>query len=142
MFLSTLYSPSRIGYYFSDSWYAAMAGWWRAPGVLAARRGIQTAPPSATVSTWFVDDNPCGKIPVMMPFWGKWDALNTMGTPLDHAGAVNPKGQALPVLGYPMEPETTLPTGRRIQKFQRAWLAVDKGDDPFNCVVLLLSEQP
>jgi hypothetical protein len=75
-------------------------------------------------------------------FWARWDALNAMGTKLDHPGAVNPVGLALPTLGYPVEVEKTLPTGRRIQRFERAWLATDKNPEPFNVVTLLLSEQP
>lgn len=143
MFLSTLFGPSRIGYFYSDGWRNAVRGWFRSPGVVAARRAVAPPPPPPpTVDSWVIDGNPYGPIPVKVPFWPRWDALNTMGKPLDHPGAVNPAGLALPTLGYPVEPETTLPTGRRVQRFERGWLATDKGSDPFDCVVLMLSERP
>jgi hypothetical protein len=143
MFLSTLFSPSRIGYFYSDGWRDAVRGWFRSPGVVAARRAVAPPPPPPpAVDSWVIDGNPYGPIPVRMPFFGRWDALNTMGKPLDHPGAVNPAGLALPTLGYPVEPETTLATGRRVQRFERAWLATDKGSDPFDCVALMLNERP
>jgi hypothetical protein len=141
MFLTTLYNPSRIGWYYSESWYSALAGWWRAPGVVDARRGAEPATPVLPeVATWYVDDNPYGKIPIKAPFWLRWDALNTMGTPLDHPGAVNPDGLAMPHFGYPVAPERVLQTGRRVQQFERCVLAVDTNRIPWDVVTLLLAE--
>jgi hypothetical protein len=143
IFLSTLYGPSRIGYYDSDSWYNALAGWWRAPGVVAPRRGdapVPPEPPEPLPDFVLVDGNPYGEIPVPVWAWSRWDALNTMGTPLDHPGAINPDGLALPTLGYPMRSEQTLPTGRRVQQFERAVLATNSDHEPWDVVSLLFSE--
>ncbi len=140
--ISTLYSPSRIGYYLSDAWKAAMAGWYRAPGVVAANRTTPLPAPVPPQTPFFIDGNPYGPVPMRDLFWARWDALNALGAKLDHPGAVNPQGLALPTLGYPVAADYTLPSGRRIQKCERAYLAYDKGAAPFNVVVLMLSEQP
>jgi hypothetical protein len=143
MWISTLYPPHRgLDYFYSDAWKAAMAGWFRAPGVVAATRPTPLPVPIPPQTPFFADQNPHGPIPMRDVFWARWDALNAMGTKLDHPGAVNPAGLALPTLGYPVEVEKTLPTGRRIQRFERAWLATDKNPEPFNVVTLLLTEQP
>jgi hypothetical protein len=139
--ISTLFNPSRLDYYFTDAWKGAMAGWYRAPGVVAARRD-QPAPAPAPQTPFFIDGNPHGPVPVRDIFWARWDALNTMGNKLDHPGAVNAHGLALPTLGYAVEPERTLPTGRRIQRFERCWLATQGDAEPFNVVALLLEEFP
>jgi hypothetical protein len=143
MWISTLYPPhAGLDYFYSDAWKAAMAGWYRAPGVVAANRAVPPVVPITPQTPFFVDQNPYGPVPMRDLFWARWDALNAMGTKLDHPGAINPKGQALPIIGYPMEAERTLLTGRRIQKFERGYLATNNGSDPFDVVMLMLSEQP
>lgn len=139
MWISTLYNPSRLDYYMNDAWKAAMSGWYRAPGVVAATRTVPVAPPVTPLTPFFVDG--CA-IPLRDLFWARWDALNTMGKKMDRPGQINPDGLALPTLGYPVEPDTTLPSGRRVQKFERAYLAYDRGAAPFDVVVMLLTEQP
>jgi hypothetical protein len=119
-----------------DHVWPGVAGWQWYPGVLAPR------PPAPVADVFYVDDNPHGRIPVRMPFWARWDQMNTMGTPLDHPGAVNPAGLALPMLGYPTEPEYATQTGRRIQRFERAVLATYNGEDPWDVVTLLRDEAP
>jgi hypothetical protein len=137
-FLSTLYDPSRIGYFYSDVWYNALAGWWRAPGVVAARRDATPQPPAPPPPEYVLVDG--SAIPIPLWAWSRWDALNTMGTPLDHVGAINPDGLALPTYGYPMKNELVLPTGRKLMFFERAVMATQSAREPWNVVTLSAEE--
>lgn len=133
-FLSTLYGPSRIGYFYSDGWYNAMAGWWRAPGVVAARRDVAPSPPPPPPPDYVLLDG--NTIPIPLWAWSRWDALNTMGQPLNHAGAVNPDGLAMPTYGYPVKKELVLPTGRKLMFFERAVMATQSAGAPWDVVTL------
>ena len=104
------------------------AGWQDLPDYRGWRfpAGV-VADPVQNVFT--IPGNPFGAVTLMAPFWNRWNAL-------DQAGL------ALPMLGYAVKAEQTLPNGRRIQQFERGWLGTQDAPDPWDCVVLLASEVP
>jgi hypothetical protein len=94
-------------------------GWWMPPGVLA----------DPTQNVFYIEGNPNGTVPLEPPFWNRWNALNQLGL-------------ALPMMGYAMGPERTLPSGRRIQQFERGWYGTQPAPDPWDIVALLPAEVP
>ncbi len=128
-FLSTLYSPSRIGYRDPAGWMEQMAGWFRAPGVVAPYRAVQppVVTPPAPPADGLVIAGPYGTIAVPEPFAARWRALDAVGL-------------AYPTLGYPTGPVTTMGTGRRLLPFERAVLATGDGAAPWDVASLLLVE--
>lgn len=103
--------------------WAGAAGWQWYPGVRA------DVLPSAPTDGHYIEGNPYGHIAVEPLFWDRWSRL--------HAD-----GLALPTLGYVTESVITLPTGRKMQRFERAMLATGGSDAPWNVVSLLLAELP
>lgn len=79
--------------------------------------------------SFFVPGNPYGAIPLLPPFWNRWHLLDTSGL-------------ALPMMGYPLSAETTLPNGRRLQHFERGYFATQDAPDPWNLVALPAPEWP
>jgi hypothetical protein len=139
--LGTLTNPAPNGTIDYIDWgpqtYGYM-GWARIPGVVDARRMV-VHPGEQT--SFVLGGNPYGPISMSGKFWARWDALNTMGTPLSAPGIINPLGLALPQIGFPREEATTI-AGRRMQKFERCWLAEQDAPEPYDVVSLLLTELP
>jgi hypothetical protein len=79
-------------------------------------------------TTFFADGNPFGNIPLKPPFWGRWHQLDQQGL-------------ALPIFGWPKATERVV-GGRRMQEFERGWLATGEGQNPWDVVTLLKSEWP
>jgi hypothetical protein len=77
--------------------------------------------------TFFISGNPFGQVPVKVPFWNRWHALDAVGL-------------ALPTLGFAKVAETTTAAGRRVQQFERGWLGLQDADDPWNVVTLMPDE--
>jgi hypothetical protein len=63
-----------------------------------------------------------------VPLWNRWHYLDTLGL-------------ALPQIGFPTD-EYRIINGRKVQKCERGWLAEGTGNDPWDVVMLLLSEYP
>lgn len=75
------------------------------------------------VQAAFAPGNTIGKIPMLHPFSSRWFALDA-------------HGWALPQMGFPEKPEQTLPTGRRVQRFERGWYGTQAASDPWDVVAI------
>lgn len=78
---------------------------------------------------FFAPENPYGRVPLRPPFWNRWNALDE-------------RGLALPMMGYPKEAERILADGRRVQRFERGWFGTQAAEEPWNLVALLPEEWP
>lgn len=99
---------------------AGFRGWVRWAGVVGAGAEVPVQ--------YYVPGNPFGRVPLMGPFWTRWDTL---------AG----QDLALPLLGWPVAAERTLTDGRRVQRFERGRLVTQPGAAaPWDVVQPLLAD--
>jgi hypothetical protein len=71
--------------------------------------------------------SPFGKVAMPPPFWYRWHFLGQFGL-------------ALPMMGWPREPERVLDGGRRVRQFERGWYGTQAVPDPWDVVQLLAEE--
>lgn len=144
-------SPPLGGFYRGYRKLSDLDGHWAVPGIgygahiASIANSVPVVNPPPKVDTWYIEGNPFGRIPIKEPFWDRWDALNTMGVPLDHPGVINNDGLAMPMLGYAVKAEITVDS-YRWQRFERAYMVTGgfytNSPEPWNVVVMPIGTIP